>query len=122
MLPKTETLRGVACFFVCVCVFFFFLRRERRWFADIAVKVSMCMYAKSLQSWLTLCNPMDCSPPGSSVYGILQARIVEWIDMPSSRGSSQPRDQTHVFMSLPLTGGFFTTTTIWEAEHGYREN
>ena len=45
---------------------------------------------------LTLCDPVDCSPPGSSVYGILQARILEWIGMPSSRGSSQPRDQTHV--------------------------
>ena len=39
---------------------------------------------------------MDCSPPGSSVHGILQARILEWVDMPSSRGSSQPRDRTHI--------------------------
>ena len=37
------------------------------------------------QSCLTLCDPMDCSPPGSSVYGILQARILEWVAMPSSR-------------------------------------
>ena len=37
---------------------------------------------------LTLCDPMDCSPPGSSVHGILQARILEWVAMPSSRGSS----------------------------------
>ena len=49
---------------------------------------------KSLQSYLNLCNPMDCSPPGPSVHGILQARILEWVAMPSSRGSSQPRDQT----------------------------
>ena len=48
--------------------------------------------AKSLQSWLTLCNPMDCSPPGSSVHGILQARILEWVAIPSFRGSSCPRD------------------------------
>ena len=54
------------------------------------------MYIKWLQSCLTLCNPMDCSPPGSSVHGILQARILEWVAMPSSRGSSQPRDQTCV--------------------------
>ena len=40
------------------------------------------------QSCLTLCNPMNCSLPGSSVHGILQARILEWIAMPSSRGSS----------------------------------
>ena len=44
------------------------------------------MCAKSLQSCLTLCNPMDHNSPGSSVLGILQARILEWVDMPSSRG------------------------------------
>ena len=44
--------------------------------------------ARSLQSCLTLCHPMDCSPPGSSVHEILQARILEWGAMPSSRGSS----------------------------------
>ena len=52
--------------------------------------------AKSLQSCLTLCDPMDCIPPGSSVHEILQARTLEWVVMPSSRGSSQPRDQTCV--------------------------
>ena len=46
------------------------------------------------QSCLTLCNPMDCSPQGSSVHGILQARILEWVAMPSFKGSSQLRDQT----------------------------
>ena len=55
----------------------------------------MCML-NCFQSCPTLCNPMDCSPPGSSVHGILQARILEWVAMPSSRGSSQPRDWTHV--------------------------
>ena len=48
--------------------------------------------AKSLQSCLTLHDPMDCSPPGSPFHGILQARILERFAMPSSRGSSQPRD------------------------------
>ena len=56
--------------------------------------------AKLLQSCLTLCGPMDCSLPGSSVHGILQARILEWVVMPSSRGSSQPRDRTLVFSCL----------------------
>ena len=51
----------------------------------------LCLVA---QSCLTLCDPEDCSLPGSFVHGILQARILEWIAMPSSRGSSQPRDQT----------------------------
>ena len=48
------------------------------------------------QSCPTLCNPVDCSPQGSSVHGILQARILEWVAISFSRGSSQPRDQTWV--------------------------
>ena len=48
------------------------------------------------QSCLTLCNPMDCSPPGSSVHGILQARILKWVALPSSMGSSRPGDRTCV--------------------------
>ena len=52
-----------------------------------------------------LCDPMDCSPPGSSVHGILQARILEWAAMLSSRGSSWPRDQTR---GSCTASGFFT--------------
>ena len=48
------------------------------------------------QLCLTLCDPMDCSPPGSSVQGVLQARILEWVAISFSRGSSRPRDQTPV--------------------------
>ena len=51
-----------------------------------------------------LCDPMDCSPPGFSVHGILQTRILEWVAMPSSRGSSQPRDQIQVSCTAD---GFF---------------
>ena len=52
--------------------------------------IYVCTLAKSLQSCLTLCDPVDCSPPGSSVLGILQARIVEWVAMHSSiQGSNQ---------------------------------
>ena len=58
------------------------------------------------QLCLTLCNPMDCSLPGSSVHGIFQARILEWAVMPSSRGSSWLRDRTQVC----ITGRFFT---VW---------
>ena len=54
------------------------------------------MRAQSRQSCLTLCDSMDYSPPGSSVHGILQARMLEWDAMPFSRLSSQPRGQTHV--------------------------
>ena len=56
-----------------------------------------------VQLCLTLCDPMACSPPGSSVHGISQARILEWVVISSSRGSSQPRDLTH------SSCGFFTT-------------
>ena len=54
------------------------------------------VHAKSFQLCLTFCNPVDCSPPSSSVHGILQARILEWVAMPFSRGSSPLRDWTHV--------------------------
>ena len=56
----------------------------------------MCVHAKSLQSCSALHDPMDSSPPGSSVHGTLQARVLEWLAMPSSKGSSQTRDPTHV--------------------------
>ena len=58
--------------------------------------VYTCMHAKSLESCPTLCDCMNCSPPGSSVHGILQARTVEWVAMPSSRGSSPPRDRSRI--------------------------
>ena len=58
------------------------------------------------QSYPTLCNPMDCSPSGSSVYGILQARILEWVAIPFSRESPQPRDRTWV---SSIAGRFLIT-------------
>ena len=74
--------------------------------------VCVCVCNKSLQSCLTLCDSMDCSPPGSSVRKILQARILQWVGI--SRGFSWPRDQTyvsyifciggHVLLSLVLPG------------------
>ena len=54
------------------------------------------MHAKSIRSCPTLYNPRDCSPPGSSVLGVSQARILERVAISSSRGSSRPRDLTHV--------------------------
>ena len=73
------------------------------------------MCAKSLQSCLTLCDPMDCSLTGSSVHGILQARILEWDTMPSSRGSSNLGIEPASLASPALAGGFFTTSATWEA-------
>ena len=63
------------------------------------------MHSQLLKLCLTLCNHMDHSPPGSSVHGILQARILEWVAMPSSRGSSLPKDWTGISC---VAGGFFT--------------
>ena len=56
---------------------------------------------------------MDCSPPGSCVHGILQARVLEWIAMPSSRGSSQPRDHSQV---SHVAGGIFTIRATRETQ------
>ena len=64
-----------------------------------------CLRAKSPQSCPTLCNPMLCSPAGSSFHGILQAGKLEWVAMPSSGGSSQLRDQTCISC---IACGFFT--------------
>ena len=58
------------------------------------------------KSCLTLCDPMDCSPPGSSVHGVLQARILAWVAISFSWGSSQLGDRT---WSPPLAGGFLTS-------------
>ena len=71
----------------------------------IRILDSLCVRAKSLQSCLTLCNPTDCSLPGPSVHGILQAKILEWVAMPSSRGSFQPRDRTLISCILHLQVG-----------------
>ena len=66
---------------------------------------------------LTLCNPIDCSPPGSSSHGFLQARILEWVAIPFSRGSSQPRDRASVSC---IAGEFFTVWATREALYDSR--
>ena len=76
--------------------------------------VAMCVRAKSL-SHVRLCDSMDCSPPGFSVRGILQAGILEWIATSFSRESSCPRDRTLISCIFSLAGGFFTTRATWEA-------
>ena len=70
------------------------------------------MRAKSPQSCPTLCHPMDCSPPGASGHGILQARILEWAVLPSSRGSSRPRDWSGISCSSCTGGRFFTAALL----------
>ena len=88
---------------------FFILRIEKaRILSILSESISkpvlvVCVFTKSS---LTLCDPMDCSLPWSPVHGILQAGILEWVAISSSRGSSWPKDQTGVFC---LAGGFSTT-------------
>ena len=72
------------------------------------------------QSNPTFCDPKDCNRPGSSVHGVLQARILEWVAIPSSRESSQPRDWTWISC---IVGGFFTVWATREAPfHRYYVN
>ena len=65
-------------------------------------------------SCVQLCKPMDCSPPGSSVHEILQAKILEWVAISSSRGSSYPRNRTWVSCVSCTEGGFVTCWAIRE--------
>ena len=71
-----------------------------------------CQWVKVAQSYLTLCTPMDCRPLGSSVHGISQARILEQVAIPFSRGSSRPRDPTWVSRAA---GRLFTVGVTREA-------
>ena len=71
---------------------------------------TVCVSVSVTQSCRTLRDPTDCSPPGSSVHGILQARILEWVVIPFPRGSTPPRGQTLVSC---IAGGFFT---VWATE------
>ena len=66
-----------------------------------------CMCAQSLQLCPTLCDPVYCGLPGSSVHEIFQARILEWVAMPSPRGSSRLRDRTHISCVSFTVSGFF---------------
>ena len=84
---------------VCITVWMYLMplngTLRNGWNSKLYTAEPMCMHAQSL-SHVWLCNPMDCSPPGFSVPGILQARVLEWVAISSSRGSSWPRDRTWV--------------------------
>ena len=75
---------------------------------------SVCTCAQSLQSCPTLCDTTDYSPSGSSVHGILQAGILEWVAMPSSRGSSRPR--------IELASPVFPAPTELPGKPKYKQN
>ena len=67
------------------------------------------------QSCPTLCNPMDCSLPGSTAHGIFQARILKWVAISYSKGSSWPKDQTHIFCVFCIGRWVLYHCTTWEA-------
>ena len=71
------------------------------------------LYCQSPQSWSTLCDPMACSPQGSSVHGNSPGKNMKWVAMPSCRGFSQPRDRTQV---SHIEGWFFTNWATREAQ------
>ena len=103
--------------FLWVFVFFFKMKKmatqQRDVLTDTIIHLKMVnfMYvslrARLLQSCTTLRNPMDCSPPGSFLHGILQTGTLEWVATPFSRGSSRPRDRTHVSCGSCIAGRFF---------------
>ena len=85
---------GLACSSVCLCYTHTQVYMHKKVCVDLGecCPSLWCVCAKSLQPCPTLCDPMDCSTPGSSVHGILQSRIQGWIAIPFSRGSSSARD------------------------------
>ena len=90
--------QNTTCFYFLLIKHSFTFRNHghlTKWMWSIMIMYA-CTCAKLLQSCLTLCNPLDCNSSSSSVRGILQARILEWVDMPSFRGSHWPRDKTHI--------------------------
>ena len=79
----------------------------------------MCMRAcVCAQPCPTLCDPKDCGPPSSSVHGILQARILESVAIPFSKGSSQPKDQTCISSGSCTAAGFFTAKPLGIPKYG----
>ena len=79
------------------------------------VRACVCVYM-CLVAWLclTLCNPLDYSPPGSSLHGIVQARILEWVAISTPEDLSHPGIKPKSLMSPALADGFFITSTTWQ--------
>ena len=116
MFPQTNTLcnftfktiQSGRCFY-----FIHFINNLKLWQVKSTASERKVEKEKLVtQLCLTLCDPMDCSPPGSSIHGILQARVLEWVAISLSMGSSWPRDQTRVSC---IAGGFFTIWATKEA-------
>ena len=99
--------------------FFFFNKNWSMWIGYFICKFHFITGKQYCQKWKSLsrvwlCDPIDCSLPGSSVHGLLQARVLEWIASPLSRGSSQPTNRIQVSR---IAGGFFTVWATREAQY-----
>ena len=131
-LPCEQIEMSVSIIFLLSCShhsFDFFVISRRLAFQEVASPVSgTTMFRTNSWTWgkvkvkvtlscLTLCSAMDCSLPGSSGHWILQARILEWVAIPFSRGSSQPRNRTGVSC---VASGFFTSWATREAQEYWR--
>ena len=122
-----NTIMNCICnymYYICIYMYMYIYVHTHICFQTLFCLIGLCLCyfpsyyafvcAKSLQSCLTLC-PMDYSLPGSSVHGILQARIQEWVVMPSSRGSSHQEIKPELLKSSVQAVGFFTTGATWNA-------
>ena len=76
-------------------------------------EIQMCVHAKSCA---TLCEPTDCNPPGSSTHGLSQARVLEWVALFSSRGSSQSRDRIYISCISSIGRWILYHCSTWEAQ------
>ena len=95
-----QTSSNIAVFTLLFFFFFFAL------YSFVCVSTQLC---------LILCDPLDCSPPGFSVHGVLQARILEWVAISFSRGSSRPRDQTPISCISYIGKWILYHCATWEA-------
>ena len=125
-LPHGTAISTAAPWFRCmgrVCFIFYFLPIVVFFFvtfvANIEKKMTFTKFVASLEgvpilnshlymAIILLCDCMDCSLPGSSIHGIFQARILEWVAISFSRGSSQPRNRTRISSIFRIVGRFFT--------------
>ena len=85
---------------------------QKEWNQVFHICVYVCMLCLVVQLYPTPWDTLHCSPPGYTVHGIFQARILEWVAISFSRGSSQTRDQNSVFCVSCIAGGFFTCWAI----------
>ena len=116
---ELETLRSGSCLLLCLLGHWgqCYLCSEMHgvYLLGVCVSSVICLCSVA-QSYLTLCDPMDCSPPCSSVHGIFQVRILEWVAISYPRGPSWIRDRTHIFCVSWTGRQILYPCATWEAQ------